>query len=157
MPTTPCRRKPIALAAALMAAGSLWSAPAAAQETAESATAEEAVKLAPVLVEGTFKGPIENTAGTARQLTAETIEELKPVPLHEALRSLPGLRMIDDDIAGRRSGIGLRGAPSRRSRKVLLLEDGYRSTPRRIWIHRPTTRRRCSGCRTSKCCRAPAM
>ena len=124
MPTTPRRRKPIALAAALMAAGSPWSAPAAAQETAESATAEEAVKLAPVLVEGTFVGPIENTAGTARQLTAETIEELKPVTLHEALRSVPGLRMIDDDIAGRRSGIGLRGAPSRRSRKVLLLEDG---------------------------------
>jgi len=122
MPTTP-RRHPIALAAALMAAGSLWT-PATAQDAAAAAPAEDAVKLSPVLVEGTFVGPIENTAGAARQLTGETIEQLRPVTLQEALRAVPGLRIIDDDIAGRRSGIGLRGAPSRRSRKVLLLEDG---------------------------------
>jgi len=37
---------------------------------------------------------------------------------------VPGVRTIDDDTAGRRSGIGIRGAPPRRSRKTLLLEDG---------------------------------
>ena len=123
MPNTP-RRHPIALAAALMAAGNLWSAAAAAQDAAAAAPADAVVKLEPVLVEGTFVGPIENTAGVARQLTVDDIETLRPVTLHEALRAIPGLRILDDDIAGRRSGIGLRGAPSRRSRKVLLLEDG---------------------------------
>lgn len=126
------RRHPIALAAALMAAGLGLGSPAAAQSAEAKAQSEPdaepkaaaAVPLAPVLVEGSFVGAIENTAGAARQLTGETLEQLKPVTLQEALRSVPGLRIIDDDIAGRRSGIGLRGAPSRRSRKVLLLEDG---------------------------------
>ncbi len=118
------RRHPIALAAALMAAGNLSSAPAAAQDADSAAANETVVQLAPVLVEGTFVGDIENTAGAARELTGENIELLRPVTLQEALRAVPGLRIIDDDIAGRRSGIGLRGAPSRRSRKVLLLEDG---------------------------------
>ena len=127
---TPPRRKPIALAAALFCAGGLLSAPVMAQQsdstnaTQSGAGDDDAVKLAPVLVEGTFVGPIENTAGTARQLTDEDLDRLRPVTLQEALRAVPGLRIIDDDIAGRRSGIGLRGAPSRRSRKVLLLEDG---------------------------------
>lgn len=118
------RRHPIALAAALMAAGNLSSTPAAAQDADSAAANEAVVQLAPVLVEGTFVGDIENTAGAARELTGENIELLRPVTLQEALRAVPGLRIIDDDISGRRSGIGLRGAPSRRSRKVLLLEDG---------------------------------
>ena len=118
--------KPLLLAVVGLAS-SLEAAKAAADEAAPASNdpAQAAVvELQPVLVEGTFAGPIDSTAGTARELSAETIEALKPVTLHEALRSVPGLRMIDDDIAGRRSGIGLRGAPSRRSRKVLLLEDG---------------------------------
>ncbi|WP_439639036.1 TonB-dependent receptor family protein [Nevskia sp.] len=128
MPTFP-RQRPIPLAAALFAAGALLAGPAGAQERAADAPkadsgSDEAVALTPVLVEGTFVGAIENTAGTARQLTAEELDRLRPVTLQEALRAVPGLRIIDDDIAGRRSGIGLRGAPSRRSRKVLLLEDG---------------------------------
>lgn len=42
----------------------------------------------------------------------------------DALDFAPGVHTIYDDVLGRRSGIGIRGAPSRRSRKVLLLEDG---------------------------------
>src|SRR5690606_10021086 len=37
---------------------------------------------------------------------------------------VPGVRTINDDALGRRSAIGIRGAPPRRSRKTLLLEDG---------------------------------
>jgi Fe(3+) dicitrate transport protein len=127
MPMHVCRH-PIALAAAVMAAG-LCGATAAAQDSASQPEgnppeAGKKVELAPVLVEGTFVGAIENTAGAARQLTRDNLDLLKPVTLQESLRAVPGLRIIDDDISGRRSGIGLRGAPSRRSRKVLLLEDG---------------------------------
>jgi Fe(3+) dicitrate transport protein len=62
--------------------------------------------------------------GAASRLTAEEIEELRPYSLHDALDFIPGVRTIDDDALGRRAGIGVRGAPPRRSRKTLLLEDG---------------------------------
>jgi len=64
------------------------------------------------------------TPGAASVLKAETIETLRPYSLHDAFNFVPGVRTIDDDVLGRRAGIGIRGAPSRRSRKTLLLEDG---------------------------------
>lgn len=63
-------------------------------------------------------------AGAATNLTSEEIRNFRPLTLHDALDFVPGVFTIDDDALGRRSGIGVRGAPARRSRKVLLLEDG---------------------------------
>ncbi|HUF72657.1 MAG TPA: TonB-dependent receptor [Gammaproteobacteria bacterium] len=62
--------------------------------------------------------------GAAARLTDEQIRAMRPYTLHDALDFVPGVRTIDDDAAARRSGIGIRGAPPRRSRKTLLLEDG---------------------------------
>ena len=62
-------------------------------------------------------------AATSR-LSAEEIETLRPYTLHDAFDFMPGVRTIDDDALGRRAGISVRGAPGRRSRKTLLLEDG---------------------------------
>ncbi len=67
---------------------------------------------------------VEGMPGAASLLTREQIDIYKPYTLHDALDFVPGVKTIDDDALGRRSGIGVRGAPSRRSRKVLLLEDG---------------------------------
>lgn len=69
------------------------------------------------------QGP-QSVPGAVSVLTAEQIEELRPYTLHDALEFIPGVRTLDDDILGRRSGIGVRAAPTRRSRQVLLLEDG---------------------------------
>jgi Fe(3+) dicitrate transport protein len=63
-------------------------------------------------------------AGAATNLTIEEIRDYRPLTLHDALDFVPGVFTIDDDALGRRSGIGVRGASARRSRKVLLLEDG---------------------------------
>src|SRR5690606_11424225 len=63
-------------------------------------------------------------AGAVSALSAGEIETLRPYTLHDALKFVPGVRTLDDDIFGRRSGIGVRGAPTRRSRQALLLEDG---------------------------------
>lgn len=65
-----------------------------------------------------------STPGTVGRLTADEIEELRPYTLHDAFDFIPGVRTIDDDVLGRRGGIGIRGAQTRRSRKTLLLEDG---------------------------------
>ena len=77
-----------------------------------------------ITVYGIVPEDINNTPGAATRLTGEQIEAFRPYTLHDALDFSPGVRTIDDDVLGRRSGIGIRGAPSRRSRKTLLLEDG---------------------------------
>jgi Fe(3+) dicitrate transport protein len=69
-------------------------------------------------------GRIEHAPGATGVLTGADIEQLRPYTLHDAFDFIPGVRTLDDDVLGRRSGIGIRGAATRRSRKVLLLEDG---------------------------------
>lgn len=69
-------------------------------------------------------GNLANTPGAAVRLDAGQIEAWRPYTLHDAFRFLPGVRTIDDDVLGRRAAIGVRGAPARRSRKTLVMEDG---------------------------------
>jgi Fe(3+) dicitrate transport protein len=67
---------------------------------------------------------IDATPGAVSTLTAAELAVFRPYTVHDALAFLPGVHTIDDDVLGRRSAIGIRGGPPRRSRKVLLLEDG---------------------------------
>jgi Fe(3+) dicitrate transport protein len=41
------------------------------------------------------------------------------------LTRVPGVIVVNDDAAGHHGGIGLRGSPPRRSRKLLVMEDGH--------------------------------
>jgi Fe(3+) dicitrate transport protein len=75
-------------------------------------------------VEVTVPGEAGNTPGAVSVLTADDFGTLRPFTLHDALRFAPGVRTLDDDVLGRRAGIAVRGASTRRSRKTLLLEDG---------------------------------
>ncbi|MEP5911364.1 MAG: TonB-dependent receptor plug domain-containing protein [Marinobacter sp.] len=84
----------------------------------------EAVYLPALDVRSLVPTSVEGMPGAASVLTRDQIDVYKPYTLHDALDFVPGVRTIDDDVLGRRSGIGVRGAPPRRSRKVLLLEDG---------------------------------
>lgn len=84
----------------------------------------EAVYLPSLDVRSLVPTSVEGMPGAASVLTRDQIDVYKPYTLHDALDFVPGVRTIDDDVLGRRSGIGVRGAPPRRSRKVLLLEDG---------------------------------
>jgi Fe(3+) dicitrate transport protein len=85
---------------------------------------EEAVILPAIDVRSLLPEEVERTPGAATVLSAEEIEAYRPYSLHDAFDFVPGVRTIDDDVLGLRSGIGIRGAPPRRSRKTLLLEDG---------------------------------
>lgn len=62
--------------------------------------------------------------GATAVLDENDIDTLHPVTMHDAFEFVPGVHAQDDDSFARRSGVGIRGAPSRRSRKVLMLEDG---------------------------------
>jgi Fe(3+) dicitrate transport protein len=94
-------------------------APAKAQEVPDTV-----IVLQPVHVRVIVADDPVHTPGAASLLTKGEMERLRPPTLHEALSLVPGVRTIDDDVLGLRSGIGIRGAPPRRSRKTLLLEDG---------------------------------
>ena len=89
-----------------------------AQEPADTAS------LPTIYVRDVMPSDAARTPGAAVRLTSEQIEALRPYSMHDALDFVSGVRTIDDDVLGRRSGIGVRAAPPRRSRKTLLLEDG---------------------------------
>jgi Fe(3+) dicitrate transport protein len=113
-------------AVALLLAG----AGADAQEVAQPqdsvlrlAPVDSVLRLAPLQARALL-GDVARTPGAAAILSQAAIRQLLPYSLHDVLDHIAGVRTIDDDVLGRRSGIGIRGAPPRRSRKTLLLEDG---------------------------------
>src|SRR5690606_23298775 len=93
-------------------AAGFFSLGADASEEAESA----ATDVPTVNVWGILPEDVEDAPGAAAVLTADEIEKLRPYTLHDAFDFMPGLRALDDDALGRRSGIGIRGSPTRRSR-----------------------------------------
>lgn len=95
---------------------------AVAQEGAIAPAGEESLSM--VEVWGVVPADPDSVPAAVSVLTAAEIATLRPYTLHDALKFIPGVRSLDDDILGRRSGIGVRGAPARRSRQALLLEDG---------------------------------
>lgn len=62
------------------------------------------------------------TAGT--RVDSKQIEEQRPLTNHELLQRVPGVIVVNDDGQARHSGISIRGSNFRRSRKVLVQEDG---------------------------------
>ncbi|CFX02122.1 conserved exported protein of unknown function [Candidatus Filomicrobium marinum] len=62
--------------------------------------------------------------GAASRVTSAQIDEQRPKDNHEILARVPGVMVVNDDGMSRHSNIGVRGSPVRRSRKVLILEDG---------------------------------
>ena len=67
---------------------------------------------------------LKNFAGSAGRINAQDLASQRPLTTQDALRNIPGAAAIADDGFGRHSGISLRGSPFRRSRKVLVMEDG---------------------------------
>lgn len=67
---------------------------------------------------------LQNYAGAASRVTQEQIASQRPLTNHEALARVPGVITVTDDGLARHGGIGIRGSNFRRSRKVLIMEDG---------------------------------
>lgn len=68
-------------------------------------------------------------AGSAHTIDKETLERFEPDDVQRALRTVPGVYVRDEDGNGLRPNIGLRGASSDRSAKVVLMEDGVLFAP----------------------------
>ncbi|MCS6987863.1 MAG: TonB-dependent receptor [Sphingomonadaceae bacterium] len=104
----------------------LAGAPAlAAPEPGDPAALAEAA-LAPypdILVIGAPER-LFDISGSAAIVGPEDLRRQRPFTVNEALRQVPGLFPRDEEGAGARPNIGIRGLNPTRSTKVLLLEDG---------------------------------
>ncbi len=75
------------------------------------------------------KRDLRRVVGSAHTVDQETLERFEPDDVHRALRNVPGVYVRDEDGQGLRPNIGLRGASSDRSAKIVLLEDGVLFAP----------------------------
>ncbi len=62
--------------------------------------------------------------GAVSVLRPVELKRIQPLTGNEALRTVPGLNLVDEEGAGLRINIGVRGLDPDRSRNVLMLEDG---------------------------------
>ena len=68
-------------------------------------------------------------AGSITVLDEDDFTADAPISLGDVLREAPGVHVLDEDGAGLRANIGMRGLPPARSSKVLVLEDGLPVSP----------------------------
>ncbi|MDQ8697675.1 TonB-dependent receptor domain-containing protein [Hyphomicrobium sp. LHD-15] len=80
--------------------------------------------LSPINARQALPDDLQNYTGAGTRVDAAELAQQRPLTNHDALASVPGVVTVTDDGMARHSGIGLRGSPMRRSRKVLVMEDG---------------------------------
>lgn len=64
------------------------------------------------------------TPGSVSFLDQTELNRIKPLSGNEVFRKVPGLHVVDEEGAGLRVNIGIRGLDPDRSRNVLMMEDG---------------------------------
>ncbi|HRO51395.1 MAG TPA: TonB-dependent receptor plug domain-containing protein, partial [Hyphomicrobium sp.] len=68
---------------------------------------------------------LDGFSAAATNVTSEALQERQPRNINEALTRVPGVIVINDDANAHHGGIAVRGSPPRRSRKMLVMEDGH--------------------------------
>jgi Fe(3+) dicitrate transport protein len=68
---------------------------------------------------------LDGFSSAATNVTPQMLQENQPRNMNEALTRVPGVTIINDDANAHHGGVGVRGSPARRSRKVLVMEDGH--------------------------------
>lgn len=111
-------------APAAVQAETLENSPYGAAASGPASERAEAGPLPPINAKAVVPGDLQNAQGGASRITTGQIDDFRPATVHEALVRVPGVSTISDDGFGRHSGIGIRGSMPRRSRKILVLEDG---------------------------------
>ncbi len=69
-------------------------------------------------------GNLEGFSSAGSRVDSSQLDQFEPRTTNDALTRVPGVNVINDDGFARHGGIGIRGSPPRRGRKVLHLEDG---------------------------------
>ncbi len=81
-------------------------------------------ELAGITVLGATSDALERIPGSATSISLRQIEQMQPLSANDVLRTVPGVHIQDEEGAGLRANIGIRGLDPDRSRTVLVLEDG---------------------------------
>jgi Fe(3+) dicitrate transport protein len=95
----------------------------AANSGGAKARAENAA-TGPVNPSNILPGNLEQFSSAGSRVDTAQIEQFQPRQINDAFARVPGVNVVNDDGFGRHGGIGVRGSPPRRGRKVLTLEDG---------------------------------
>ncbi|MGI9076961.1 MAG: TonB-dependent receptor domain-containing protein [Gemmatimonadaceae bacterium] len=86
--------------------------------------ADAVVALARVEVIGSAADALARLPGAASIVSSRALSAQQPVSANEALRTVLGLHVQEEEGLGLRANIGIRGLDPDRSRTVLVLEDG---------------------------------
>jgi Fe(3+) dicitrate transport protein len=77
-----------------------------------------------VIVRSKSDGLFKSIAGSVATLSMAEIKKTNPISANEMFRKISGVHVVDEEGAGMRLNIGIRGMDPDRSRGVLVLEDG---------------------------------
>lgn len=86
--------------------------------------APAAVSLVGIEVVGAPSDALDRLPGSAAVVTADELRIRQPLSGGEVLRSLAGVHVQEEEGAGLRANVGVRGLDPDRSRTLLVLEDG---------------------------------
>jgi len=73
---------------------------------------------------GILPGDLQDFSEAGSRVTRQQINEFDPLSTNDIMQRVPGVAIVNDDGLGNQDGIGVRGSNPRRSRKVLVMEDG---------------------------------
>ncbi len=85
---------------------------------------EAPVEIVGVEVVGSRADALSRLPGSAAVIPAQELHAMQPLSASEALRTLPGVHVQDEEGVGLRANVGIRGLDPDRSRTLLVLEDG---------------------------------
>jgi len=85
---------------------------------------ENALQIPEILIMGRTDRLFSKIPGSANYINSTTINNINPISGNEVFRQSTGLNVVDEEGAGMRVNIGIRGLDPDRSRSVLILEDG---------------------------------
>ncbi len=80
--------------------------------------------LEQVLVSGSRVGVLRHLPGSVAIIDNSSLRRAQPISGNEVLRNVSGVNVVEEEGAGLRANIGIRGLDPDRSRTVLVLEDG---------------------------------
>ena len=115
------------VAAGIVAAATLnpvWALAESARAPTTAGAASDDDAVVEVRVLGERAEARERVPGSRTLITSEDLERAQPADAGEMLRRVPGLQVRQDESAGLRFDVGLRGLDPTRARRTLVLEDG---------------------------------
>ena len=73
---------------------------------------------------GIAPGNLQDFSEAGSRVTRQQINEQDPLTTNDIMQRVPGVAVVNDDGIGNQGGVGIRGSNPRRSRKILVMEDG---------------------------------